>query len=77
MKTIIILLALSVPVVACDSGCEEHSGVCACYGTPEIAPSVKPSDEKPPRSQIPAWQSGAVKADLPPSTAAQDFKADQ
>ena len=79
MKTLIVLL-LAVPVMAvtCPKDCEDHYGSCACtQPAAEVAPDVKGSDEKPPRSQITAWQSGAVKADLPPSTAAQDFKADQ
>ena len=78
MKTLMLLL-LAVPVMAvCPKNCEEHYGSCACEQPPvEYAIPVKPSDEKPPRSQIPAWQSGEVKADTPASTAAQDFKADQ
>ena len=76
---IVLLLLLAVPVMAvCPNGCEDHYGSCACDQPPsEFAVPVKTSDEKPPRSQIPAWQSGEVKADTPASTAAQDFKADQ
>lgn len=83
MKTIILLGVLAMPPLAgtnahgCEQGCEEHQGVCACYGTPEIAPSVKPSDEKPPRNQIPAWQSGEVVPDTRASLIFIDAEQDR
>jgi hypothetical protein len=78
MKTLIVLL-LAVPVMAsCPKNCEEHYGSCACEQPPaEIAPSVKPSDEKPRHSQIPEWQDGGVKADTPPSCAYTNTCSDQ
>ena len=81
MKIIVLILSLLVlsPTwcLSCDKGCEEFHGTCACLGTPEMAPSVKPSDEKPHHSQIPEWQEGGVQPALPPSLAAQDAKQDQ
>ena len=81
MKTTLLLLLIStMPTMShggCGTGCEEHAGVCACFGTPEIAPSVQPSDEKPRHNGIPSWQAGEVKADIPTSLSSQDMKADQ
>lgn len=80
MKLVAVILFLAVPVVAadCPKGCEPHQGVCACDQAPEIAPSFQPmSDEKPPKNQIPAWQLGEVKADMPKSLAAEDEKLDK
>ena len=62
---------------SCPSGCTEYQGNCACELPAYVAPSVMPGNEKPPRNQIPAWQSGDVKAETPSSLAAQDYKADQ
>jgi hypothetical protein len=61
----------------CGSGCEEQSGVCACFGTPEIAPSVVPSDEKPRHNGVPSWQSGEVVASTQPSCAYTNNCSDQ
>ena len=76
MKTIILLL-LAVPVMACNKGCYEiERGLCACDITPEIGPSVKPSDEKPRHNGIPAWQSGEVIASTQPNLSDVDRRAD-
>ena len=61
----------------CEQGCEEHAGVCACMGEPEIAPSVAPSDEKPHHSQIREWEDGGVVASTQASLAADDAKQDR
>ena len=83
MKTIILLL-LAVPVMAqCGKGCYEWEGQCACDIAPEFGPSVKPSEEKPRRNGIPAWQSGEVKADVGiraseiSTTTAHDYSAER
>lgn len=68
-------------LLACDKGCEEHDGVCACDIPAEKAQSVTDasvvSDEKPARHPEPAWQRGEVKADMPASTAFKDALADE
>ena len=46
---ILILLLFVKPVMACPAGTIENEGVCADMQAPETAPSVQPSDEKPPR----------------------------
>ena len=69
------VLLIAAPAVACDKGCEEHQGVCACEAPmekPVPADEVQPSDERPRREQQPEWQTGEVKADMPPSEAATD-----
>lgn len=80
MKTTLLLLLIStMPTMShggCGTGCEEHAGVCACFGTPEIAPSVQPSDEKPRHNGIPSWQSGEVIASTQPNLADVDRRAD-
>jgi hypothetical protein len=75
----IVLLFLACPVLAqCNKGCfDMGNGVCACDQVPEQAPSVKASDEKPRQNGLPAWQAAEIKADMPPSLADQDRKADQ
>jgi hypothetical protein len=68
-KKIAVLIVLSSSLsFACDKGCEEHEGVCACEAPTEQATqadSAVPSDEKPPRNPIPAYERGDVKADMP------------
>ena len=55
----------------------------ACDIAPEFGPSVKPSEEKPRRNGIPAWQSGEVKADVGiraseiSTTTAHDYSAER
>lgn len=72
---------LALPfLLACDTGCFEYEGNCACDQKPEqLKPSeeIKPSDEVPPRSGMPAYQAENIKADMSSSVAAQDAKADQ
>lgn len=83
MKTIIMLGILSMPVLTgkdchgCNQGCEYVGGVCACDQVPETAPSVKPSDELPPKDKMPSYQRENIKADMPSSLAYEDAKQDQ
>ena len=77
MKTMLIVLLLGTSAMACDKGCSEYEGVCACDIAPaETAVSVKPSDEKPPRSGMPAWQDPSIHAMTPPSLVSDDEKQD-
>ncbi len=78
LATVIVGLLASTSV-ACEKGCEEHSGVCACDARPDVEAEsyAKPSDEKPRRSQQPEWQTGEVNASLAPSKASDDAKMDQ
>lgn len=66
MKSLLILLALSGSAVACDKGCVEYEGNCACDQKPagDTTPSVKPSDEKPPSNKMPSYQREGIKADM-------------
>lgn len=76
--SLLIGLLLAMPAVACDKGCEDHDGVCACSAVPEqAAPTVQPSDEKPPHNPQPESEMGNMIIDMPPSLAAQDAKLDQ
>lgn len=60
------LVCLALPfLLACDQGCDEHYGVCACDQKPNVEPTAyltSTSDEKPSRHPEPAWQRGEVKA---------------
>jgi hypothetical protein len=78
MNAVAFVLAwVALPLLlACDQGCEEHSGVCACSGTPEVAPPVIPSDEKPPKSGMPSYQAEGIKVDTPKSLISEDAKMD-
>ena len=66
VAVVLLPFMLLVEAVAkCGKDCESHSGVCACFGTPEQAKSadeVQPSDERPSRHPEPAWQRGEVVA---------------
>ena len=74
---ILLTFLLSSNAGACDSGCTPYQGTCACDQKPEPAPSVKPSDEKPPRSGMPSYQDPSVKATTPSNLTVQDMKWDQ
>lgn len=77
-----VILLISSPVLACDKGCSEYEGNCACEATPEkAAQTIQPSDEKPRQNKLPQWQTGEVNADITarPSTtsAAENYKAEK
>lgn len=74
-KAYLCLLLLVAPAVAmeCGTGCYEYNHTCACEEKPESTPSVKPSDEKPPRSGRQEVSDGA----MPQSLIYQDAKQDQ
>lgn len=69
MRKLILLAAACVVALvatsqACSTGCVDYHGICACDATPERAPDAVPSDEKPPRNRVPAYERGDVKADM-------------
>lgn len=74
MRTTIALLLLTSVVWGkkCPEGFDEHEGGCSYIGTKlnhasgDSRPSVKPSDEKPPKNQQPEWERGGVKAQMLP-----------
>lgn len=77
--TAFVLSWMALPLLlACDPGCEEHYGVCACDQKPvaDTTPPIQPSDEEPPKDKMPSYQREGVKADMPESLSAQDAKAD-
>lgn len=78
-KSLIVVLFLSVPAVACPIGTLVYEGVCAADPRPAVVAVdyVKPSDEKPPHHPESAWQRGDVKADMSQSKMADDEKQDQ
>jgi hypothetical protein len=82
MKTVLFiavaLITFSVVLAfaSCPKGCEEHQGTCACDQAPaEFAPSVVPSNEKPPRSG--QLSQDAVEASTQASLTYQDAQHDQ
>lgn len=76
-----MLLAVALvasEAAACDKGCVDYEGTCACDAPAEKAPSIQAvSDEKPPEEKMPSYQRDGVHADMPPSTAAQDALSDE
>ena len=55
-------------LLACDKGCTEYEGNCACDAIPEKAvQTYVPSDEKPPRSGRPSYEAQGIHPDLSPS----------
>ena len=75
-KTLAVLMLVAHIAGACPSGSIEWEGTCSKDIKPEIAPSVQPSDEKPPRSGLSAEHRGDAILMLP-SLKDQDEKADQ
>lgn len=83
----ITFLLLASQTIACPTGTISYEGICASDLAPSqadptiIDSATKPSDEKPPRNPIPAYERGDVKAniDIRPSTgeAAQDYKSEK
>jgi len=51
--------------VTCGKNCTPYEGKCACDAAAETAPSVIPSDEKPPKSGMPSYQNEMVHAATP------------
>jgi hypothetical protein len=77
MKTVLLLLLVSSVYAACPEGTISHEGVCAADPSPAKAPEVNyASDEKPRKSQQPEWETGEVKAEMPPSLISDDQKMD-
>ena len=62
----LIVMLFAVPAVACDPGCTEYYGNCACDQKPEQAvQTTQPSDERPPRSAGHPWENPDIIADMP------------
>jgi hypothetical protein len=78
MKSLFILLFISSIAMACDKGCTEYEGNCACDQKPIIdnTPEAKPSDEKPPSDKMPSYQREGIHADMPQSKITEDAKWD-
>ena len=76
-----VLAWLALPfLLACDTGCEEHGGVCACDAKAEVAPEVKPSDDLPPNhgGKREAVFTATAKFGVEPSTdTANDYRAER
>ncbi len=74
----LLIALLSIPAISCQNGCTEYQGSCACDAVPEKAvQTIQPSDEKPPTDKMPSYQREGIVADMPPSMAVKDLKADQ
>lgn len=72
-----VLLLVPMSAVACDKGCYVFKDTCACDASPELAPSVEPSDEKPPSDKMPSYQREGIKLIDVPSMTAADAKLDR
>ena len=69
----VLVMVLAMPAAACDKGCVEYEGNCACEQAPaEQAPSVAPSDELPPRSGRPSYEAPGVVVSTQPNLISQD-----
>lgn len=81
MQTVAFVVSvLALPfLLACDRNCEEHNGVCACFGTPEVVETeyAKPSDEEVPQDKMPSYQREGINAANPPSLVAWDEALDR
>lgn len=79
MKSLIAVLFLAVPAVACPTGTLAYEGVCAADPRPAVVAVdyVKPSDEKPPTNKMPSYQREGIHADMPNSVAGADDIADR
>ncbi len=79
-KLLIVILLTSPVVLACEKGCVEYQGNCACDAPANKAETVTDasviSDEKPPQDKMPSYQREGIHADMPTSTAAQDAIVD-
>lgn len=79
MKRALLLgmLLVAQSAAACNKGCEEHQGVCACDQKPDAAPDVQAaSEEQPPKDKMPSYQREGIHADMPASTAGADARMD-
>ncbi len=77
MKTLVILLALSVPALACPKGSIEYNGNCAADLAPEKAvQTLVPSDEKPPRSGKAPYEALGIHVDMPSSVKSTETKSE-
>lgn len=58
MKSLIAMLFLAVPAMACPTGTLAYEGVCAADPRPAVVAVnyAKPSDEKPPQNKMPSYQ---------------------
>jgi hypothetical protein len=86
MLTLLVVLLLAAPAVACNKGCAPYQGdldLCVCDQAPERSdntPTADPlvvSDEKPSRHPESAYLRGEVIAATPPSCAATNDCSDQ
>ena len=68
---------LSGAAYGCPDGCVPYEGLCACDQVAQQPPMVKASDEKPPKSGMPAYQAAGVHPDMPKSLMDQDAKWDE
>jgi hypothetical protein len=66
---LVLPLLLAWEAVGCPQDCEPHGDVCACSEAPQEdkMSSIRPSDEKPPRSGMPSYQAEGIKAAMPDS----------
>ena len=78
MKPFILIVLLQGSAVACDNGWnhDPETGVCMESTGGSDKPYV-PSDEKPPRNPIPAWQRGDVHAAGAPDQFSKDAAWDK
>jgi hypothetical protein len=80
MRTMLAVLFLTVPAVACDKGCYPYEGICACDQRPDTSTvqgeEVQPSAEKPPDEKMPSYERPEVHADTPASEIAKDIAKD-
>lgn len=79
MWFLVIVALFASNAMACNIGCSEYQGICACEQKPipDTTPPVQPSDDKPAKSGMPSWQDPSVKAAFPQSLIYEDSKADQ
>lgn len=80
MKSLFVAGLLFVPVTAfaaCPAGTTPYKDTCVYDLVPNIAPSVLPSDEKPPSDKMPSYQREGVVIVDAPNMAEQDAKADR
>lgn len=65
MKSLIAVLFLAVPAMACPTGTFAYEGVCAADPRPAVVAVdyVKPSDELPPKDKMPSYQREGIHVD--------------
>ncbi len=82
MKNWSLIIALTLMggrAIACEKGCVEWGGNCACDAKTEAipAPAIPPNNEPPPRSGAPSYQAEGIHADMPPSLISKDAQWNQ